>query len=263
MNRVWARYFGRGLVETENDFGLQGTPPTHPELLDWLAAKFMERGLVVEATSSAHSQLGHVPSDRRTIGPISPKSTHSTSCWAGSRGCELMPKLCAIWALRSVDCCTTRLADPAFIRRSPADVFAFTQVRREWPTSTGPERYRRGMYTFFMRSAPYPMLTTFDTPVFNVTCTFRQRSNTPLQSLTMANDETMIEIARALGQRVYQQATSDRDRLDFAFRLCFARPAESFELERLAEYVAQQRQNFAATPEDARKLAGDSSRQSD
>ena len=115
------------------------------------------------------------------------------------------------------------------------------------------------MYTFFMRSAPYPMLTTFDTPVFNVACTFRQRSNTPLQSLTMANDETMIEMARALGQRAFQNATSDRDRIGFAFRLCFARTAESFELERLAAYVAQQRHNFASTPENARKLAGDSS----
>ena len=125
-----------------------------------------------------------------------------------------------------------------------------------WPTSTGGDRYRRGMYTFFMRSAPYPMLTTFDAPVFNVACTFRQRSNTPLQSLTMANDETMIEMARALGQRVFEQSTSDRARIAFAFHLCFARPADSFELERLAEYVDRQRREFASSPENARKLAG-------
>jgi hypothetical protein len=115
------------------------------------------------------------------------------------------------------------------------------------------------MYTFFMRSAPYPMLTTFDTPVFNVACTFRQRSNTPLQSLTMANDETMIEMARALGQRVCQNANSDRERISFAFRLCFARTAESFELKRLVKYVVQQRHNFASTPENAQRFAGNSS----
>src|SRR3954470_7838307 len=102
-----------------------------------------------------------------------------------------------------------------------------------------------------MRRAPYPMLTTFDTPVFNVACTFRQRSNTPLQSLTMANDVTMIEMARALGRRAFKYATNDRDRIDFAFRLCFARTAESFELERLIEYVAQQRHSFVLTPENA------------
>jgi hypothetical protein len=113
------------------------------------------------------------------------------------------------------------------------------------------------MYTFFVRSAPYPMLTTFDAPVFNVTCTFRQRSSTPLQSLTMANDETMLEMARSLGQHIGVRAGSDRDRIGFAFQLCLARPADAVEIERLAGYVEQQRQSFAHAPEDAAKVAGE------
>jgi hypothetical protein len=257
VNRVWARYFGRGLVETENDFGLQGTPPTHPELLDWLAGKFMSEGwslkqlhrLILNSatyrqTSALRTDLAEVDALNKLLGRQSRLRVDA----------EIVRDLgLAVSGLLS-----DKIGGPSVHPPQPGDVFAFTQVRREWPTSTGSERYRRGMYTFFMRSAPYPMLTTFDTPVFNVACTFRQRSNTPLQSLTMANDETMVEMARALGQRAFQHATSDRDRIAFAFGLCFARPAESFELERLAEYVAQQRQHFAAAPENARKLAGDS-----
>jgi hypothetical protein len=258
VNRVWARYFGRGLVETENDFGLQGTPPTHPELLDWLADKFMSEGwslkqlhrLILNSatyrqTSSHRPDLAEVDLLNNLLGRQSRLRVDA----------EIVRDLgLAVSGLLS-----DRIGGPSVHPPQPGDVFAFTQVRREWPTSTGSQRYRRGMYTFFMRSSPYPMLTTFDSPVFNLACTFRQRSNTPLQSLTMANDETMLEMARALGQRVYQQATSDRDRIGFAFSLCFARKAESFELERLAEYVAQQRQSFAATPENARKFTGDSS----
>jgi hypothetical protein len=103
------------------------------------------------------------------------------------------------------------------------------------------------------------MLTTFDAPVFNVACTFRQRSSTPLQSLTMANDETMIEMARALGQRIGLQSGNDQERIAFAMQLCFSRPAEPVELERLVRYVDQQRQDFARTPEEAQKVAGETS----
>jgi Protein of unknown function (DUF1553) len=150
-----------------------------------------------------------------------------------------------------------KIGGPSVHPPQPADVYTFTQVPRSWPTSTGPDRHRRGMYTFFMRSAPYPMLTTFDTPVFNVTCTVRQRSNTPLQSLTMANDETVIEMARAFSQKICQQMDGDRERIGVAFQLCFARPAEPVELERLTRYVEEQRRDFATNPDDAQKLAGE------
>jgi hypothetical protein len=113
------------------------------------------------------------------------------------------------------------------------------------------------MYTFFVRSAPYPMLTTFDSPVFNTACTFRQRSNTPLQALTMANDETMVEMARALGRRIWAHSGNDRDRLDYAYQLCFSRPVEAYELGRLEQYLDQQRQEYAVAQEAAGKLAGE------
>jgi hypothetical protein len=258
VNRVWARYFGRGLVETENDFGLQGALPTHPELLDWLADKFMDQSWSLKQlhrlilNSATYHQASALRPELAVIDPLDKLLGRQSRLRVEA---EIVRDL----GLSVSGLLSDTIGGPSAHPPQSEDVFAFTQIRRAWPTSTGSERYRRGMYTFFMRSAPYPMLTTFDTPVFNVACTLRQRSNTPLQSLTMANDETVIEMARAFGKRAFQHATSDRDRVGFAFRLCFARTAESSELERLVEYVAQQRNNFATSPENARKLAGDSS----
>ena len=126
-----------------------------------------------------------------------------------------------------------------------------------WPTSTGPDRYRRSLYTFFMRSAPYPTLTTFDAPNFTQTCTRRARSNTPLQSLTMANDQALFELAQAFGQRLLTSpAGDDLARLQLGFRLAFVRSAEPPELERLAAYLTQQRTAWSDSPEDAKRFAG-------
>jgi hypothetical protein len=258
VNRVWARYFGRGIVETENDFGLQGTPPTHPELLDWLAAEFMERGWSLKhlhrliLNSATYRQASRHRPEFAEIDPLNKLLGRQSRLRVDA---EIVRDL----GLAVSGLLHAKIGGPGVYPPQPADVYAFTQVARPWPTSTGPDRYRRGMYTFFVRSAPYPMLTTFDAPVFNVACTFRQRSSTPLQSLAMANDETMLEMARALGGRICAQSGSDHERVGFAFRLCFARPADTTELERLANYVDQQRQDFARTPEDARKVAGETS----
>jgi hypothetical protein len=150
-----------------------------------------------------------------------------------------------------------KIGGPSVYPPQPEGVYAFTQRPMTWPTSTGPDRYRRGMYTFFMRSAPYPELTTFDVPVFSTTCTFRPRSNTPLQSLTMANDETSVEASRALATRVRKHADDNEQRLRYAYLLCFARGPESYELNRLLKYFDQQRSDFGAAPEDASKVAGE------
>jgi hypothetical protein len=256
VNRVWAHYFGQGLVETENDFGLQGTPPSHPELLDWLAAEFMDEGwslkrlhrLILNSATYRHSSK--VRPDLITADPLNKLLARQSRLRVDAEivrdlGLSVSGLLCET------------IGGPSVRPPQPDDVLAFTQIRRAWPVSTGGDRYRRGMYTFFMRSAPFPMLVTFDMPVFNVTCTFRQRSNTPLQSLSMANDETMIEMARALGQRVLKQAVGDPARVALAYQLCFARPADSFEVERLSEYLDRQRHEFDSSPANARKLAGD------
>jgi hypothetical protein len=256
VNRVWARYFGRGIVETENDFGLQGSAPTHPELLDWLAAEFIDQGWSFKRlhrlilNSATYRQSSHHRQELAEADPLNKLLGRQARLRVEA---EIVRDL----GLSASGLLHTKIGGPSVYPPQPDGVFSFTQFARQWPTSTGADRYRRGMYTFFIRSAPYPMLTTFDTPVFNVTCTFRQRSNTPLQSLTMANDQTMIEVARALGQRIREQSDNDRDRIEFAVQLCLSRTADSFELDRLASYLEQQRQDFARTPEDAKDVAGD------
>lgn len=244
VNRIWAQYFGAGLVETENDFGFQGTPPSHPELLDWLAAEFMEHGWSLKhihrliLNSATYRQSSAHRPELSTIDPLNRLLARQARLRVDAE------------VVRDIGLAASGLLNETIGGRSvyppqPEGIYAFTQRSATWPVSEGPDRYRRGMYTFFMRSAPYPMLTTFDTPRFNTTCTMRVRSNTPLQSLTMANDKTMLEMATALGHRVQQHSDNDTDRIRFAFRLCFAREPLPQESARLMDYVQHQR----STPE--------------
>ena len=251
MNRIWAQYFGTGLVETENDFGFQGTPPSHPELLDWLAAEFMENGWSLKhmhrliLNSATYRQSSAHRTELASIDPLNRLLARQLRLRVDAE------------VVRDLGLAASGLLHEAIGGRSvyppqPEGIYAFTQRSAAWPVSEGPDRYRRGMYTFFMRSAPYPMLTTFDTPRFNTTCTMRVRSNTPLQSLAMANDQTMLEMAAALGRRLHQQSNSDVDRLRLAFRICFSREPLPPESARLLDYIQRQRLmlSIVAVPEN-------------
>ncbi len=234
MNRDWQKFFGRGLVETEDDFGTQGTPPTHPELLDWLAVEFrrdwnskrMHRLIV---TSSTYRQSSRVRSDLAAIDP-------QNKLLARQSRLRLDAEIVRDVALAASGLLTTTMGGPSVFPPQPEGVFDFTQDPKPWKAATGGDRYRRGMYTHFWRSSPYPMLLAFDAPSGNVTCTRRIRSNTPLQSLTLANDQAFFECAKTLAERVLlHESTSDRAR--HAFRLSLSReptPAESEQLASLA-----------------------------
>lgn len=255
VNRIWAYYFGQGLVETENDFGYQGTPPTHPELLDWLADEFMERAWSLKQlhrtilSSATYRQSSARRPKLERIDPLNKLLARQTRLRVDA---ETVRDL----GLSVSGLLNGTIGGPSVYPPQPADVYAFTQRTAEWPTSAAPDRYRRGMYTFFSRSAPYPFLTTFDSPNFTCSCTFRRRSNTPLQSLTMANDETMVEFSRGLGKRLQEHAQDDEPRIDFAYQLCFARSPRLGEENRLTQYLNQQRAGFAAAPEEAQQVAG-------
>jgi hypothetical protein len=154
---------------------------------------------------------------------------------------------------------STKIGGPSVYPPQPAGVYAFTQRDSSWPTSKGEDRYRRGMYTFFMRSAPYPLLTTFDAPNFNQTCTRRDRSNTPLQSLTVANDAAMFEMAQALAAAVLaidaSDGDADRARLQQLFARCLSREPTDSEQRTLATFLQSQREHFAQHEDDAKQLA--------
>src|SRR5262249_35053283 len=151
---------------------------------------------------------------------------------------------------------TRKIGGPSVFPPQPDGVYKFTQVPKDWKTSTGADRYRRGLYTFFWRSAPHPGLTVFDASDGTNTCTRRNRSNTPLQALTLLNDQAYIEFAQALARRVLQEAgAGDADRIRHAFQLCLARPPSPKEEQRLIDLLARQTSALEAAPEEAKQLA--------
>ncbi len=265
MNRVWQKYFGRGIVETENDFGTQGTPPTHPELLDWLAAEFtcspplskggaggvawsLKRMHKLIVTSATYRQSSNHRTDLEEIDA-------GNRLYARQSRLRLDAEIIRDVALAAGGLFNPTLGGPSVFPPQPDGVFEFTQDKKPWNTATGPDRYRRAMYTYLWRSSPYPAMTVFDFPDANVTCTRRNRSNTPLQSLTLANDQQFVEIAQGLAVRTLNAALGDdAARLRFAFRACLAREPNPAEGKRLSQLLAQQRAEFAAHLKEAERL---------
>jgi hypothetical protein len=254
VNRVWAQYFGVGLVETENDFGTRGTPPSHPELLDWLAGEFVRQGWSLKALhrrivhSATYRQASHARPDLEAMDP-------RNRLLGRQARLRLEAEIIRDVALAASGLLDRRVGGPSVFPPQPDGVAKFTQVQRAWKTSAGPDRYRRGLYTFFQRSAPYPALTVFDAPDANSSCARRGRSNTPLQALTLLNDRAFLELARGLAERVLREAPAgDSERLRYAFRLCVAREPSPPEAARLHEYLRLQREEFRAAPAEAQAL---------
>jgi hypothetical protein len=244
-------------VETENDFGYQGTPPTHPELLDWIAATFMDRGwslkelhrlIVTSATyrqaSDVRSDLGEQDPDNRLLGRQSRLRVEA----------EIVRDL----ALSASDRLAPAIGGPSVFPPQPDGVYSFTQTRKNWTVSPGEDRYRRTLYTMIYRSAPHPLLTTFDATDFSTTCTRRPRSDTPLQSLTLANDPMFFELAQALARRTLMETTAEPalgPRLVQMFRLCLTRKPENVELRLLSDYWRAEQARYVTDDDAARKLA--------
>ncbi len=259
VNRVWMRYFGKGLVETENDFGTQGSFPTHPALLDWLARDFVEHGWSMKrlhrliVNSATYRQSSRARSDLDEIDPLNQRLARQNRL-------RVEAEIIRDAALSASGLLHPEIGGPGVMPPQPEGVYAFTQRKVNWIAATGPDRYRRALYTRFYRSAPYPLLTTFDSPDFQGVCTARVRSNTPLQALTMANDQAMFELARGLGARLMREVSgtdsaSNRDRVRRAFALCYARDPGDAELEAVAAYQEKQLAGFRDDEEGARSVA--------
>lgn len=259
VNRIWMRYFGHGLVETENDFGTQGAYPTHPELLDWLAAWFMDHGWSVRelhqliATSATYRQASLWRSD---LGAADPRNL----LLGRQSRIRCDAEIVRDSALAASGLLSPRIGGPPVRPPQPEGVYAFTQNNKGWTADTGANRYRRTLYTRFYRSAPHPMLTTFDAPDFQSVCTRRPRSNTPLQSLTLANDPGFFEFAQGLASRLLREIPgSDHkavlQRVGRAFLLCYSRTPSDDELGKVVAFQALQARRFAANPEEAGKVA--------
>lgn len=228
MNRVWQQHFGRGLVETENDFGSQGGQPSHPELLDWLATEFTARGWSLKemhrliVTSRTYRQSA---SDRPELHEKDPNNY----LLGRQQRMRLDAEIVRDAALTVSGLLSPKLGGPPVFPPIPDGVMSLGQVKRSWSVSKGEDRYRRGLYTFVYRATPPPSLVVFDAPDGQSTCTRRIRSNTPLQALTLLNDASFFEFATAL------QKIIEKDGLEFAFRRCTARKPSDDEMKLLGK----------------------------
>jgi hypothetical protein len=243
VNRIWQADFGRGLVETDNDFGTQGSPPSHPELLDWLACELMDSGWSLKhihrliVTSAAYRQSSRVRPEGRAVDP------NNRLLWRQSR-LRLDAELIRDTALLCSGLLAERIGGPSVFPPQPDGVMTLGQMKRPWTVSTGPDRFRRGIYTYLWRATPFPFLTTFDAPGGVQACTRRLRSNTPLQALTLLNDPAMIEIARGLAARIIRECpepSTDNGRIDHVFTLCLGREPADTERVSLVRLLAQER----------------------
>ena len=255
VNRIWGQLFGLGLVETENDFGTQGTPPSHPELLDHLATTFVENQWSVKSLmrqivlSATYRQSSKARPDREKTDP-------RNLLLARQNRLRVNAEVVRDVALSASGLLSAKVGGPSVFPPQPEGVYRFTQVDKAWKASAGDDRYRRGMYTYFWRSAPHPQLVIFDAPDANTSCTRRNRSNTPLQALTLLNDSAFYDYAKALAARMMRESVvDDASRLRHGFQLCLGRAPAPRELSRLAAFLERQQTELAARPAEAAKLA--------
>ena len=222
-NRVWQAYFGRGIVETDNDFGSQGTPPSHPELLDWLAVEFVEQGWSLK---SLHRTIVHTRAYRRDSANRADliEKDPDNRLLARQTRLRLDAELVRDSALVASGILTHKVGGPPVYPPIPDGVMSLGQVKRVWNTSKGADRTRRGLYTFTYRVTPPPAFAVFDAPDGLSTCTRRNRSNTPLQALTLLNDPAYFEAAQALAKVI------EKEGIATAFRRCTSRAPEAAEL---------------------------------
>ncbi|MEZ6138574.1 MAG: DUF1553 domain-containing protein [Pirellulaceae bacterium] len=259
VNRIWESLFGLGIVRSSEEFGSQGDAPSHPELLDWLAVEFMDSGwdnkqmLRLLVTSQTYRQTSMVSEELL--------SEDRDNVWL-ARGprVRLSAEMIRDQSLAVAGLLSHRMYGPPV--RPPQPNLGLTAAfgsGTDWQASEGEDRYRRGLYTTWRRSNPYPSMATFDAPSREV-CTLRRDStNTPLQALVTLNDPGFVEAAQALARRARLHTNGDNDeqRLDLVFELCTSRPPSDDERTALLALLNDAQQQLAADPEAARQLATD------
>ncbi len=265
VNRVWQHYFGKGLVETTEDLGSQSPQPSHPELLDWLAVEFMESGWSLKhlhkliINSATYQQLSTSSEEDRKIDP------YNRLLARGPR-VRVQAEIVRDIALAASGLLNPNLGGPTVYPPAPAFIFLppASYGVKQWETANGPADYRRSVYVQAYRSAQYPTMQAFDAPNGNTSCVRRNRSNTPLQALTVLNEQQYMECAQALSQRLLQSTSAgDAERIETAFRLLLSRTPTDDEMTTLNTFLDQCRRDIGTQGNQASKIAGFSNSESD
>jgi mono/diheme cytochrome c family protein len=255
VNRIWEQYFGRGIVETSEDFGSQGAAPTHPELLDWLAVEFTSRNWSMKAlhrlivTSRAYRQTSKLTPE------ILQKDPYNKLISRGPRF-RMEAEMIRDHSLAASGLLSRKIGGPSVFPYQPEGVWDVPYSSDKWVESAGEDKYRRGLYTFVRRSALYPSMMNFDATSREFCTVRRIRTNTPLQALTTLNDPAFFEMAQALANRVHAEAgTNERTRIEYAFRLCTSRLPKPSEVDTLQGWLDQERRYFQEHSAEAFRLA--------
>jgi len=236
VNRAWQEFFGRGIVRTSEDFGVSGDKPSHPELLDWLAAEFVEKGwslkklhrtIVLSATYRQSSKYR----------PDAAEKDADNTLLARQSRLRLPAELIRDTALQVSGILDQEIGGKSVMPYLPKGVGELAYGGSKWRETFGREAYRRGLYIHYQRTTPYPLLVNFDAPDSNVACSRRRASNTPLQALNLLNDPVFTEAAHAFGQRALEMPGG---RLDRMFLLALGRGPSETERQALARYVDKQ-----------------------
>ncbi len=253
VNRFWAQFFGIGIVETEEDFGSQGLPPSHPRLLDWLATEFMRQDWSMKQLCKTIVMSATYQQSSRLTADVLQRDRFNRLLARGPR-IRLDAEMVRDNALAVSGLLSRKIHGPSVMPPQPAGIWQSTYNTQKWVTSSGEDRYRRGIYTFLKRTSPYPSMVTFDAPSREV-CTVRRIStNTPLQALVLLNDPVYVEAAQALARRVVKQAGNEpKACAELAFRLALARKPSPKELERITD-LYQRRLAFYRGDKAAAKL---------
>jgi uncharacterized protein DUF1553/uncharacterized protein DUF1549/cytochrome c len=248
VNRMWQEFFGRGLVDSSEDFGTRGDRPSHPELLDWMAAEFVSSGWDVKemhkriVSSATYRQSSRMRQELQGVDP-------NNKLFARQARLRLPAEL-----IRDVTLAASGLLNPTIGGKSvcpplPAGMADLGHFLRGWEESQGADRYRRGLYTLYKRVVLYPQFQSFDAPDAQQACSRRERSTTPLQALNLLNDPVFVEAAQGLATRILREKTGNvGDRLEYAFRLCLARSPKPEEKERLLASFRQQNEILERNP---------------
>jgi hypothetical protein len=258
VNRAWAQFFGRGIVASEEDLGTQSEPPTHPGLLDWLACELRDGGWSRKQThrriveSATYRQSSDFRSDLAERDP-------NNLLLARAPRFRLTAEMIRDNALAVSGQLVNKMHGPQVYPLQPDGVWRVTgSVDNTYRTSQGADAWRRGVYTVWRRSAPYPSFLTFDAPDRSACAVKRPRSNSPLQALTLQNDPVYVEAAEALADQILKgtSGAAPDDRLRFAFRTVLARDPDDAELSQLREILKDARARYSGDAKAARAIAG-------
>ncbi|MBI4659882.1 MAG: PSD1 domain-containing protein [Verrucomicrobia bacterium] len=256
MNRDWAAFFGRGLVRTLQDFGFQGELPTHPDLLDWLAVEFVKQGW---SRKKMHKLIVMSATYRQSsaVTPELLEKDPENKLLARGPRFRIEAELVRDSILRMSGLLSPKLGGPSVFPPQPPGVTtegAYGAL--EWKVSEGEDRYRRGLYTFSKRTAPYAMFVSFDAPSGEACVARREVSNSPLQSLTLLNDVVFFEAAQALGRMIASRSGSEESRAAYLFRRCLTRQPSERELAMLVDFCRAQKRRFETKELNAEAVAG-------